>query len=75
VLLMGKTSDPVCEIDVEQNKIGLILLGGLNPMAAASEIGIEAENHSMSTVVEYDQFVNYQDVLNEASKDYSLTRS
>jgi hypothetical protein len=54
VLVSGNVSEPVCETAVEPNKIGLVLIGGLNPVAAAQEAGIEVENHSMSTVVEYD---------------------
>ncbi len=54
VLVSGNVSEPVCETAVEPNKVGLVLIGGLNPVAAAQEAGIEAENHSMSTVVEYD---------------------
>jgi repressor of nif and glnA expression len=50
---MGNTSEPVCEIPVELNRIGIILYGGLNPVAAASEAGIETETHAMSTVMEY----------------------
>ena len=30
-LLMGNTSEVVCEVPVELNKIGMILIGGLNP--------------------------------------------
>ena len=55
---MGNTSEEVCEIGVEQNKIGVVLIGGLNPVAAAAEAGIEVENHSMSTVVEYKSLIN-----------------
>ncbi len=53
LLLMGDTSEPVCEIPVELNRIGIILLGGLNPVAAAEESGIEGRNHAMSTIMEY----------------------
>lgn len=63
VLIMGNTSEKVCETDVALNKIGIVLLGGMNPVAAAAEVGIEADNHSMSTVVEYSSLVNYKTVL------------
>ena len=59
LLLMGNTSEPVCEIPVELNKIGMILLGGLNPVAAAEEAGIEAENHAMSTIIEYQSLIKF----------------
>lgn len=60
VLVMGNTSEPVCEIPVELNRVGIILLGGLNPVAAAEEAGIEAENHAMSTVMEYQDLIKFE---------------
>jgi repressor of nif and glnA expression len=62
LLLMGNTSEAVCEIPVELNKIGMVLLGGLNPVAAAEEAGIEAENHAMSTVMEYQDLIKFKEV-------------
>ena len=53
LLVMGDTSQSVGEVPVELNKIGIIILGGLNPVAAAVEAGIEVENHAMSALVEY----------------------
>lgn len=62
LVIMGETSEPVCEIPVELNKIGMVLLGGLNPVAAAEEVGIEAENYAMSTVMEYRGLRKFQEV-------------
>lgn len=62
LLLMGNTSEAVCEIPVELNRVGMILLGGLNPVAAAEEAGIEAENHAMSTVIEYQNLIKFWEV-------------
>jgi len=62
LLVIGNTSEPVCEIPVELNRIGIILLGGLNPIAAAEEAGIEVENHAMSTVMEYLNLVKFEEV-------------
>ena len=62
LLLMGNTSEPVCEIPVELNRIGIIFIGGLNPVAAAEEAGIEAENHAMSTVIEYQDLIKFREV-------------
>jgi repressor of nif and glnA expression len=67
VLVTGEVSQPVCEIHVNLNEIGIVLLGGLNPAAAAVEAGIEAENHCMSTLVDYSQLVPFTEVLHEAS--------
>jgi repressor of nif and glnA expression len=62
LLVMGATSEPVCEIGVELNKIGVILVNGLNPVAAAVEAGIEAENHGMSTVIEYQRLIKFKEL-------------
>ena len=37
------------------NKIGMILIGGLNPVAAAFEAGIDVDNQAMSTVMDYEK--------------------
>ncbi|MCL0075931.1 NrpR regulatory domain-containing protein [Dehalococcoidia bacterium] len=62
LLFMGKTSDPVYEIPVELNKIGMVLIGGLNPVAAAEEAGIEAENRAMGTLMEYRSLIRFEEV-------------
>jgi len=59
LLLTGNTSEPVCEISVELNRVGMVLIGGLNPVAAAEEAGIEAENHAMSTTIEYQNLIKF----------------
>ena len=61
-LLMGNTSEPVCEIPVELNRVGMVLLGGLNPVAAAEEAGIEAENRAMSTVIDYGGLIKFREI-------------
>jgi hypothetical protein len=40
-------------------RIGIITLGGLNPVAAAEEAGIEAENMAMSSVIDYGQLGSF----------------
>ena len=62
VLVMGNTSEPVCEIPVELNRIGMVLLGGLNPVAAAEEAGIEAESYAMSTVIDYQNLLKFEEM-------------
>jgi hypothetical protein len=49
----------VCEVPVEVNKVGMILIGGLNPVAAAVESGVEVENHAMSAVMEYRDLIKF----------------
>jgi repressor of nif and glnA expression len=63
VLLLGNVSEPVCEIPMELNRIGMVLIGGLNPMAAVEEAGLDIETHAMSTVVEYSQLVDFEELM------------
>lgn len=63
LLVMGNTSEPVCETPVGINRIGIILIGGLNPVAAAEEAGFKVENHAMSAVVEYQNLVKFEELL------------
>ena len=62
LLMMGEVSKPLCEVPVELNKVGMILTGGLNPVAAAVESGIEVENRAMSTLMEYRDLLKFWDL-------------
>ena len=62
LLVMGDTSQSVGEVPVELNKICIIILGGLNPVAAAVEAGIEVENHAMSAVMEYQDLTRLKEL-------------
>jgi len=62
LLVMGNTSEPVCEIPMDLNRVGVVLTGGLNPVAAAEEAGIATESHAMSTVVEYGNLIKFKEL-------------
>ncbi|MBN1380452.1 MAG: DUF128 domain-containing protein [Deltaproteobacteria bacterium] len=68
VLSLGEISEPVCQTPVDLNKVGMILYGGLNPVACAHEAGIEMENYAMSTLIEYEQLRKFGDLMNDGSK-------
>jgi repressor of nif and glnA expression len=53
VISIGEVSEPVCQVHVDLNKVGMILTGGLNPVACAQEAGIKAENRGMAMVMDY----------------------
>ncbi|MBN1613454.1 MAG: DUF128 domain-containing protein [Deltaproteobacteria bacterium] len=66
VLVTGETSEPVCQVPVDINKMGVILIGGLNPVACTQEAGIGTENRGMASVMDYDHFLPFK----EAKKKY-----
>jgi hypothetical protein len=59
VLSIGEIGEPICQIPIDMNRIGMILYGGLNPVACAYEAGIEVENRAMSTVIDYQELQNF----------------
>ena len=62
LIMIGEVSKSVCEVPVEVNKVGMILVGGLNPVAAAVESGIEVENRAMSAVMEYQDLIKFREL-------------
>ena len=59
VLAIGEIGEPICQIPVDMNRVGMILYGGLNPVACAHEMGIDVENRAMSTVMDYQELQNF----------------
>ncbi len=62
IFSLGETSEPLCQIPVAANRIGLIQLGGLNPVAAAVEAGIEVENIAESGVIDFSELKSFWDL-------------
>lgn len=55
VLLIGNPNTPMLDIPVGMNKAGMIVVGGLNPIAALEEAGIQTESRAMSALLPYEQ--------------------
>jgi repressor of nif and glnA expression len=56
---LGNTSEPLCQIPVAVNRIGIVQLGGLNPVAAAVEAGIEVDNIAESGFIDFEQLQSF----------------
>ncbi len=61
VLSIGSAGNPVGQTSVDLNKAGMILIGGLNPIAKAYEEGFDVDNRAMSTVMEFDDLHSIED--------------
>ncbi len=59
VYAVGNTSEPVCQIQVGLNRVGVVQLGGLNPLAAAVEAGVEVENIAESGLIEFEELRSF----------------
>jgi len=60
VLAMGDVGEDVCEVPVEPGRIGMVLLGGLNPVCCLKEAGIEVVSYAMSEVLDYEELQPYR---------------
>ena len=59
VYALGNTSEPLCQIPVGLNRVGMVLLGGLNPVAAAVEARVEIENIAESGLIDFQQLQSF----------------
>ena len=53
IMFIGGPNKPLLEIPVGIDKVGMVIVGGLNPIAALEESGIATESKAMSTLYEY----------------------
>lgn len=53
--ILGATDEPLCQVPVTLNRAGLILFGGLNPVAMVEEAGVETENVAGSGTMDFKQ--------------------
>ncbi|HEX79247.1 MAG TPA: DUF128 domain-containing protein [Dehalococcoidia bacterium] len=60
--MMGEVGKPVCEVPVGLNKVGMVLTGGLNPVAAAVEAGISTTNIAMGGLIDYIELKSFWDL-------------
>lgn len=63
VLLMGKPSQTVLGIPVGVDRVGMVVAGGLNPIAAVEEVGISTESKALSTLIDYRELRSFWSIL------------
>ncbi len=59
---IGQPGLALCEMAVGLNKVGIVLAGGLNPVAAAVEAGIKATSKAMSGLEDFKSLVSFWDI-------------
>lgn len=63
ILLIGNPNQPLFEMPVGMNKTGMVIVGGLNPVAALQEAGIPTESTAMAILKEYSELIPFKDIL------------
>jgi repressor of nif and glnA expression len=63
ILLIGNPNQPLLEMPVGLDKAGMVIVGGLNPVAALEEAGIPAVSKAMSTLYKFSDLMEFKGLL------------
>lgn len=63
ILVIGEPNKPVLGIQPGIDRVGMVIAGGLNPIAALQESGIETESMAMSTLYPFLNLRTFKDLL------------
>jgi repressor of nif and glnA expression len=63
ILLIGNPNQPLLEMPVSMDKAGMIIVGGLNPIAALEEAGIPSISKAMSTLYKFADLIGFKELL------------
>ncbi len=63
ILLIGNPNQPLLEMPVGLDKVGMIIVGGLNPIAAIEEAGITTVSKAMSTLYKFSDLIKFKELL------------
>lgn len=62
-IYIGKPGQPVLGMPVGVDRVGIVIPGGLNPVAACEEWGLEVESKALSTLLDYERLVKFSSLL------------
>lgn len=63
IFIFGKPNQPLLDIPIGVDKVGMIVVGGLNPIAAVEESGIYTESMAMSTLYDFSRLLSFNEAL------------
>jgi repressor of nif and glnA expression len=62
ILEVGEPNRKILDVPVERDHLGIVVIGGTNPMAIVREHGIPIETNAMSTVVDITEMSDIKDI-------------
>ncbi|HWR73159.1 MAG TPA: NrpR regulatory domain-containing protein [Nitrospirota bacterium] len=68
ILMIGSPNKPLLEVPVGIDKVGMVIVGGLNPAAVLEEQGIPTESKAMSTLYDYTRLISFKDVVRDLAR-------
>jgi repressor of nif and glnA expression len=63
ILLIGNPNQPLLEMPVGLDRAGMVIVGGLNPIAALEEAGIATVTKAMSTLHAFSDLIKFKELL------------
>lgn len=60
--ILGRPSREMLGIGVSANRAGLVLAGGLNPLAAVEEAGLTGDHRAMTGIADYEALTSFWDL-------------
>lgn len=60
--IIGKPGQPLLGVPVSTERVGLVFLGGLNPVAAVEEAGIKTESKALTALVDFQRLKSFWDI-------------
>lgn len=62
ILIIGKPGQNLLDIAVHEGRAGMVVIGGLNPLAAVEEIGIKTQNLAMGSLYEFKKLSHFKTI-------------
>ena len=66
ILIVGNPNQQLVEMPVSMDRAGMVVVGGLNPIAALEEAGIRTDNTAMSVLKDYSELVPFKEAVKKA---------
>ena len=63
ILKIGEPNSPLLEVSVGIDKVGMVIVGGLNPIAALEEVGIPTESKAMAIFYRFSELLPYKEAF------------
>jgi HTH-type transcriptional regulator, global nitrogen regulator NrpRI len=64
-ILVGRPGQPLLEVPLPSGRVGMVVLGGLNPLAAVEEEGIVTSNRAFGQLFPFEELKHYSEVLGD----------
>jgi repressor of nif and glnA expression len=61
-MTIGNPNQPLLEMPVGLDRAGMVIVGGLNPIAALEEAGITTVTKAMSTLHTFSDLINFKEI-------------